>query len=73
MRLIQYLSEGQRHIGVVESESRITRIAASDSVYALAHRALTENTSLRALAEEFASDINDDYDAIVATVVFWCR
>ena len=66
MRLIQYLSEeGQRHIGVVESESRITRIAASDSVYALAHRALTENTSLRALAEEFASDIHDDYDAIV--------
>ena len=33
MRLIQYLSEeGQRHIGVIESESRITRIAASDGV-----------------------------------------
>lgn len=55
LRLVQYLSEeGGRKVAIVEEGGTLVPLKAVDSVYGLAHRAIAEKSTLRALALEFA-------------------
>jgi hypothetical protein len=66
MRLVQHLTDGgNRCVSVALDNQTLARINGTDSVYALAHRAAAENSTIVALAEEFMSDERLDYQAII--------
>lgn len=66
MRLVQHLTDsGSRAVSRVIDERTLAPLEAVDSVYALAHRAAAEGTTVAALAEEFTRDERNDYQAVV--------
>ena len=64
-QLIQYrASEGARKVGAVANADTVHPLAAVDSVYGLALRAIAEKKGLTELASELATSEPDDYGAI---------
>jgi hypothetical protein len=65
--LVQYIdSHGTRRLATMGGERQPTRVLATDSVYALAHRGLAEKRELGALVTEFQSEQVDAWDATLA-------
>lgn len=54
-QLIQFVdASGTRRVGALDPHGNISTLRATDSIYSLAERALSESTTLQALAAEFA-------------------
>lgn len=67
MRLVQYLDpQGPRVVAKVADAKTLVPLTGTDSVYALAHRAVAEGTTIAALAEEFARGAPISYADVVA-------
>jgi hypothetical protein len=71
MRLVQITRDGTRRVGLVTGSEVGLLDPGYASVYALAQKAVKDNSSLQALVSSFGTDETLDYDSIYAGTSEW--
>ncbi len=71
MRLVQIARDGTRRVGLVSGSELRLLDPGYPSVYALAQKAVNDNSSLRGLVSSVGTDATLDYDSIYAGTSEW--